>query len=134
MEDLTAQAARAVIDAVVAEATQMGVTSNVAVVDAGGNLKAFIRMDGALLGSADVAVKKARTARLFDMDTEELGPLTAPGGALASLEQTNEGLITFGGGTPLRHADGNVIGAVGVSGSSVENDTFLAGIGAKASQ
>jgi uncharacterized protein GlcG (DUF336 family) len=133
MEDLTARAARAVIDAVVAEAAHMGVTSNVAVVDAGGNLKAFVRMDGALLGSADVAVKKAKTARLFDMDTGDLGPLTASGGALASLELTNDGLVTFGGGIPLRGAGGSVIGAVGVSGSSVENDTFLAGIGAKAS-
>jgi uncharacterized protein GlcG (DUF336 family) len=132
MEDLTASAARAVVDAVVAEATQMGVTSNVAVVDGGGNLKAFVRMDGALLGSADVAMRKARTACLFAMDTGDLGPLTAPGGPLASLELTNDGLVTFGGGTPLRGLDGAVTGGVGVSGSSVENDTFLAAAGAKA--
>jgi uncharacterized protein GlcG (DUF336 family) len=132
MEDLTATAARSVIDAVVAEATQMGVTSNVAVVDGGGNLKAFLRMDGALLGSIDVATRKAVTARLFEMDTADLGPVTAPGAQLASLELTNDGLVTFGGGTPLRGGDGSVIGAVGVSGSTVENDTFLAGIAAKA--
>jgi uncharacterized protein GlcG (DUF336 family) len=132
MEDVTADTARAVVDAVVAQASQMGVTSNVAVVDAGGNLKAFHRMDGAMLGSADVAIKKARTARLFDMNTEELGPLTAPGGALAGIELTNDGLITFGGGTPLRTTDGTVMGAVGVSGSTVDDDTFLAATGAKA--
>lgn len=131
MDDLTAQAARTVIDAVVAEATQIGVTSNVAVVDGGGNLKAFVRMDGALLGSIDVALRKARTAQLFQMSTEDLGPLTAPGADLAGLELTNGGLVTFGGGTPLRAPDGSVIGAVGVSGSSVENDTFLAHAGAK---
>jgi uncharacterized protein GlcG (DUF336 family) len=132
MEDLTATEARAVLDAVVAEARHLGVTSNVAVVDGGGNLKAFLRMDGALLGSGDVAVRKARTACLFEMDTGDLGPLTAPGGPLASLELTNDGLVTFGGGTPLRRTDGTVRGGVGVSGSSVENDTFLAGAGAKA--
>jgi uncharacterized protein GlcG (DUF336 family) len=132
MEDLTVTAARAVIDAVVAEATQRGVTSNVAVVDAGGNLKAFVRMDGALLGSMDVAVRKAKTAQLFEMATEELGPLTAPGAPLASLELTNGGLVTFGGGTPLRRTDGTVRGAVGVSGSSVDNDILLAGVGARA--
>jgi uncharacterized protein GlcG (DUF336 family) len=132
MDDLTAEAARAVLDAVVAEAVQLGVTSNVAVVDAGGNLKAFVRMDGALLGSVDVAMRKARTARLFEMATEELGPLTTPGAALAGLEHTNGGLVTFGGGTPLRSDGGAVIGGLGVSGSTVENDTRLAAVGAKA--
>jgi uncharacterized protein GlcG (DUF336 family) len=132
MPELTAGTARAVIDAVVARAAEMGVTSNVAVVDSGCHLKAFLRMDGAILGSMDVAIKKARTARLFDMNTEELGPLTAPGGALVGLETTNDGLVTFGGGTPIRDAAGTVIGAVGVSGSSVDDDTLLAGVGTAA--
>jgi uncharacterized protein GlcG (DUF336 family) len=131
MEDLTVAAARSVLDAVVAEATHLGVTSNVAVVDAGGHLKAFVRMDGALLGSIDVALRKACTARLFEMPTDELGPLTAPGAPLAGLELTNGGLVTFGGGTPLRGAGGAVVGALGVSGSTVENDTHLAAVGAK---
>ena len=132
MTTLTADTAQAVIEAVIRKATEIGVTSNVAVVDAGCNLKAFLRMDGALLGSIDVAVKKARTAKLFDMETELLGPLTASGAMLASLEATNGGLVTFGGGAPLRDADGVVIGAVGVSGASVEDDTMLAGVGAGA--
>jgi uncharacterized protein GlcG (DUF336 family) len=132
MPDLTAGLAHEVIEAVTAQASELGVTSNVAVVDTGCNLKSFVRMDGAMLGSADVAFKKARTACLFEMNTEDLGPLTAPGGALAGLQTTNEGLVTFGGGTPIRDNSGAIIGAVGVSGSSVENDTYLAGIGAKA--
>jgi uncharacterized protein GlcG (DUF336 family) len=132
MSELTEGAAQAVIDAVRVQAAAMGVTSNIAVVDGGCNLKSFLRMDGALLGSSDIAVRKARTAGLFDMNTEDLGPLAAPGGALAGIGSTNDGLVTFGGGTPIRDSSGRVIGAVGVSGSSVENDTFLAGVGAKA--
>jgi uncharacterized protein GlcG (DUF336 family) len=132
MIDLSAESARAAVEAVVVQAVAMNVTSNVAVVDSGCNLKAFVRMDGALLGSSDIAVRKARTAGLFDMNTEDLGPLAAPGGPLAGIGSTNDGLVTFGGGTPIRDGTGRVIGAVGVSGSTVENDTFLAGVGAKA--
>ena len=104
---------------------------NIAVVDAGGNLKAFQRMDGAWLGSIDISIRKARTARLFDMNTGDIGALSQPGGPLYSIEVSNGGLISFPGGVPLRVGSGEVIGGVGVSGSSVENDHAVAEAGAK---
>ena len=105
---------------------------DIAVVDAGGNLKAFARMDGAWLGSIDIATTKARTARYFDLPTEELGELSQPGGPLYGIEVSNGGLITFPGGLPLKADDGTVIGAIGVSGSTVENDRAVAVAGAAA--
>ena len=105
---------------------------NIAVVDAGANLKAFNRMDGAWLGSIDVSIKKARTARFFDMPTGEIGQLSQPGGSLFGIEHSNGGLITFPGGVPIRDKAGAVIGAVGVSGSIVENDHAVAEAGANA--
>jgi uncharacterized protein GlcG (DUF336 family) len=98
----------------------------------GCNLKAFVRMYGAWLGSIDIALKKARTARFFDMPTGELGKLSQPGGALYNIEHSNGGLITFPGGVPIRDRDGVIVGAVGVSGSTVENDHTVAEAGAKA--
>ena len=89
-------------------------------------------MDGAWLGSIDIAIKKARTARFFDMNTGDIGQLSQPGGALYNIEHSNGGLITFPGGVPIRNGNGEVIGAIGVSGSTVENDHTVAeaGIGA----
>jgi uncharacterized protein GlcG (DUF336 family) len=104
---------------------------NIAVVDAGANLKAFIRMDGAWLGSIDIAIKKARTARFFDMPTGDIGKLSQPGGALFNIEHSNGGLISFPGGIPIL-INGTVIGAIGVSGSTVENDHEVAAAGAAA--
>lgn len=132
MAQLTARMGRAVIEAVVSSAEEMGVRSNVAVVDAGCDLVAFLRMDGALLGSIDVAMRKARTAGLFGMATGDLGALSGDAGPLRGIELTNGGLVTFGGGEPLRDADGTVIGGVGVSGSTVEDDSKLAQVGADA--
>ncbi len=105
---------------------------NIAVVDAGLNLKAFLRMDGAWLGSIDIAIKKARTARSFDMPTGELGKLSQPGEPLFNIEHSNGGLITFPGGIPLVNDAGTVVGAIGVSGSTVENDHSVAEAGAGA--
>jgi uncharacterized protein GlcG (DUF336 family) len=105
---------------------------DIAVVDAGGNLKAFVRMDGAWLGSIDISMRKARTARWFDMNTGEIGKLSQPGGPLFGIEHSNGGLITFPGGVPLKDGEGNVVGAVGVSGSTVENDHAVAVAGAAA--
>ena len=99
---------------------------DIAVVDAGANLKAFARMDGAWLGSIDIAMKKARTARFFNFPTGALGELSQPGGPLYQIEVSNGGLITFPGGVPLMAEDGTVIGAVGVSGSTVEDDHAVA--------
>ena len=105
---------------------------NIAIVDAGANLVAFARMDGAWLGSLDISIKKAKTARFFDMNTGVIGELSQPGGPLFNIEHSNNGLITFPGGVPIKDAEGNVIGAIGVSGSSVENDHTVAEAGALA--
>lgn len=103
---------------------------NIAVVDAGANLVAFVRMDGAWLGSLDISIKKAKTARFFDMNSGEIGKLSQPGGSLYNIEHSNGGLITFPGGIPLKDASGEIIGAIGVSGSTVENDHAVAQAGA----
>lgn len=132
MSEINLQQARAAVDAARAESDELGVQMNIAVVDAGANLTAFARMDGAWLGSIDIAIKKARTARLFDMETGAIGELSQPGGSLYQIEVSNDGLITFPGGIPLTDADGEVIGAIGVSGSTVENDHTVAGAGAAA--
>src|SRR3712207_4693451 len=110
----------------------MGLAMDIAVVDAGAQLKAFVRMDGAWLGSIDIAQRKARTARYFDMPTGDLVQLTQPGGPLWNIEVTNGGLVTFPGGLPIRNDEGTIIGAVGVSGSTVENDHEVALAGADA--
>lgn len=105
---------------------------NIAIVDAGANLVAFVRMDGAWLGSLDISIKKAKTARFFDMNTGVIGELSQPGGSLFNIEHSNNGLITFPGGIPIKDASGEVIGAIGVSGSSVENDHAVAEAGTAA--
>ena len=131
MSDITMQLARAAIDAARAKSEEINTKMNIAIVDAGGNLKAFARMDDAWLGSIDISIKKARTARYFDMNTGEIGKLSQPGGALFNIEHSNNGLITFPGGIPLRQGD-EVIGAIGVSGSTVENDHAVAEAGSAA--
>jgi uncharacterized protein GlcG (DUF336 family) len=130
-KDLGLDQANAAIEAAIKKAEEIGTTMDIALVDAGGNLKAFARMDGAWLGSIDIAQKKARTARFFDMNTGDIGQLSQPGGALFNIEHSNGGLITFPGGVPLKDGD-VVIGAIGVSGSTVENDHTVAVAGANA--
>lgn len=132
MADLTLDQARAVLDAAIRRSQEINVKMDIAIVDAGANLKAFARMDGAWLGSIDIAIKKARTARFFDMPTGEIGKLSQPGGDLYNIEHSNGGLITFPGGVPLKASDGTIIGAIGVSGSTVKNDHDVASAGAKA--
>lgn len=129
MSDITQAQADAVLTAARDAATAAGTAMNIAVVDAGGNLKAFTRMDGAWLGSIDISIKKARTARFFDMPTGAIGELSQPGGPLFNIEVSNGGLITFPGGLPIS-VGGEIIGAVGVSGSTVENDHKVASAGA----
>jgi uncharacterized protein GlcG (DUF336 family) len=131
-EDLTLKAAERILEAATKKAAELGTRMDIAVVDAGGNLKAFVRMDGAWLGSIDISMRKARTARWFDMNTGEIGKLSQPGGPLFGIEHSNGGLITFPGGVPLKDGQGNVVGAVGVSGSTVENDHAVAVAGAEA--
>jgi uncharacterized protein GlcG (DUF336 family) len=131
-KDITLEQAHAITRAAFEKAGQINTKMDIAVVDAGGNLKSFIRMDGAWLGSIDIAQKKARTARYFDMPSGEIGKLSQPGGPLYNIEHSNGGLITFPGGIPLKTSDGTIIGAIGVSGSTVENDHTVAEAGAAA--
>lgn len=112
------------------KAIEIDTKMNIAVVDSGANLVAFGRMDGAWLGSADIAIKKAETARYFDMNSGSIGELSQPGGSLFNIEHSNNGLITFPGGIPIKNKQGEIIGAIGVSGSSVENDHTVAEAGA----
>jgi uncharacterized protein GlcG (DUF336 family) len=130
--EIDLEAATRVIEAATAEAERQGVPMNIAVVDTGAHLKAFARMDNALLGSIDIAERKAVTSALFRAPTGALGGLVQPGGPLFGLENTNGGLVVFAGGLTLRNADGIVIGAIGVSGGSVEQDEAVAKAGADA--
>ncbi len=130
MADITLTQAQQAVDAALNKANEMGVKMDIAVVDVGANLKTFARMDGAWLGSIDIAQKKAKTARWFDMPTGDIGGLSQPGGPLFNIEHSNNGLITFPGGLPLKNSGGEVIGAIGVSGSSVEDDHAVASAGA----
>ncbi|MFF8422414.1 heme-binding protein [Streptomyces sp. NPDC015680] len=123
--------AQQVLDAVTAAARDRGFAVNIAVVDPSGHLVAFRRMDGALIGPIDVSIKKARTAALFGTDSAALGEGARPGGAIYTLEHTNGGLVSFGGGVLLRDA-GRTLGAVGVAGATVEADEELARLGATA--
>lgn len=132
MADITAQQAQAVLEAALKKAEEINTKMDIAVVDAGANLKAFIRMDDAFLGSIDISIKKAKTARFFNMPTGDLGKLAQPSAPLYHIEFSNEGLITFAGGVLLKNEDGVIIGAVGVSGSSVEDDHAVASAGAAA--
>ena len=132
MQDITMEQAKLAVEAALDRCDQLAVKMNIAIVDSGANLKAFVRMDGAWLGSIDIAIRKARTARMFDMNTGEIGNLSQPGGPLFNIEHSNDGLITFPGGIPVRSGDGKIIGSVGVSGSTVENDHDVASAAAKA--
>ena len=130
--DLTLAQAQKVLAGALEFAVKQGVPMNITVIDAGGNLKAFCRMDGAFLGSIDVSMKKAKTARLFNMSSAELGAASQPGGELYGIEVTNDGLVIFGGGELLRDKNGVIIGAIGVSGGSVQEDTNVAKAGVEA--
>ena len=129
---VTIEQAETAIAAARAKATELGTQMCIAVVDSGGNLKAFHRMDDAWVGSIDIAHKKAKTSVFFGMMTGQIGQLSQPGGPLYGIEHSNDGLITFPGGIPIVDADGVMSGAIGVSGSTVENDHVVAEAGAKA--
>ena len=127
--NITLSQAEKIITAAKAKAVEIDTKMNIAIVDAGANLVAFARMDGAWLGCLDIAIKKAKTARFFDMETGSVGELSQPGGSLFNIEHSNNGLITFPGGIPIKNGSGEIIGAIGVSGSSVENDHIVAEAG-----
>ncbi|WP_262249541.1 GlcG/HbpS family heme-binding protein [Parapedobacter soli] len=130
--NITLKQAEAAVAAAKAKAEELNTLMNIAVVDSGTNLVAFVHMDNAWLGSIDISQKKARTARYFNMPTGEIGNLSQPGGSLYNIEHSNGGLITFPGGVPLKNAVGEIIGAIGVSGDTVENDHAVAQAGADA--
>lgn len=130
--DITLVQAEYIVEIAKKKATELGTKMNISVVDSGANLVAFVRMDGAWLGSLDISLKKAKTARFFDMNTGNIGELSQPGGSLYNIEHSNNGLITFPGGIPIRNATGDIIGAIGVSGSTIENDQTVAEAGASA--
>merc|ERR1711990_873043 len=124
--NISGEGALKLLKAAEEKSRELGVKMNIAVVDSGANLVGFLRMDGAWLGSVDIAIKKAKTATFFQMNTEAIGGLSQPGGALFNIEHSNNGLITFPGGIPLTSGSGQMIGAIGVSGSTVENDKIVA--------
>lgn len=131
-DDLTLSQAQTVIQAAVKKAEQIKVPMNIAVMDAGGNLKAFARMEDAFIGSIDIATKKARTARYFNMSTRDLGNAAQPGKELYGIEVTNNGLAIFAGGVLLVNSAGIIVGSVGVSGGSVDEDEAVAKAAASA--
>ncbi len=130
--NITLEEAEKVMLAAKNKSTAINTKMNIAIVDAGANLVAFSRMDGAWLGSLDISIKKAKTARYFNMNTGAIGELSQPGQPLFNIEHSNNGLITFPGGVLIKNATGEIIGAIGVSGSSVENDHTVAEAGALA--
>jgi len=129
---VTLNDARRVIAAAEKKAAEIGQPMNVAVADAGGNLVAHVRMDGAWLGSIDISIKKAFTSRAFDIATKDLAEHSQSGGQFFGIHASNGGrIMIFAGGIPLKR-DGKVVGAVGVSGGSGEQDHAVAEAGAAA--
>ena len=118
--------AKRMLEAGEAKAVSIGIAYNIAVVDAGGALVAFTRQDGALIGSIDLAISKAITARLFDKRTSDLARMAQPGAPLFGIEQSNSGkVVIFGGGLPVL-IGGTIVGAVGASAGTVEQDIAVA--------
>ncbi len=129
---LTLQDARRVLAAAEQKAIETEQPMNIAVVDTGGNLVAFARMDKAWLGSIDIAIKKAFTARAFDLSTKELSALAQPGKDFYGIHASNDGkVMIFAGGIPLKRGD-EVVGAIGVSGGTGKQDQAVAEAGAEA--
>jgi uncharacterized protein GlcG (DUF336 family) len=125
--------ARRVIAAAEKKAAEIGQPMNVAVADAGGNLVAHVRMDGAWIGSVDISIKKAYTARAFDIATKDLAEHSQSGGQFFGIHASNGGrIMVFAGGIPLKNGEGQVVGAVGVSGGSGDQDHAVAEAGAEA--
>src|SRR5215470_5690039 len=125
-DSLTLEDAKRMLSAAETKAASLGIAYNIAVVDAGGHLLAFVRQDGALIGSIDLAIDKAVTARIFDKLTAELANLAGPGGPLFGIDQSNAGkVVIFGGGIPVT-LNGSIVGAVGASAGTVEQDIAVA--------
>jgi uncharacterized protein GlcG (DUF336 family) len=129
---ITLEDARRVITAAEKKAAEIGQPMNIAVVDSGGNLVAHVRMDRAWIGSVDIAIKKAWTARAFDISTKELAELSQSGDQFFGIHASNNGkVMIFAGGVPLKRGN-EVVGAVGVSGGMGKQDQAVAEAGAEA--
>ncbi|HVN77579.1 MAG TPA: heme-binding protein [Terriglobia bacterium] len=129
---VTLNDARRVIAAAEKKATEIGQPMNIAVADGGGNLVAHVRMDGAWIGSVDISINKAFTARAFDISTRDLAAHSQSGGQFFGIHASNHGrIMIFAGGIPLKR-DGKVVGAIGVSGGSGDQDHAVAEAGATA--
>jgi uncharacterized protein GlcG (DUF336 family) len=132
MESISLDDAKRVVAAAEAKAVEIGCPMDIAVVDGGGNLKAFVRMDDSFLGSIDIAINKAFTAVAFKMPTEDLASMAQVGEPIFGINTTNDGrVVIFGGGVPLKKGD-DIAGAVGVSTGTVEQDQEVAEAGAAA--
>ena len=129
---LTLAEAKEILSAAETKAERLNIAYNIAVVDAGGHLLAFSRQDGALIGSIDLAIHKASTARIFEKETSYLATLAQSGKPLFGIQESNAGkVVIFGGGIPIRF-DGEIVGAVGASAGTVEQDIAVAEAGAVA--
>ncbi len=129
--NVTLSQAQAAVQAALAKAIDIKVKMNIAVVDSGANLMAFARQEGAWLGSKDIAIKKAETTVYFQMPSADLGKMSQPGKPLYGIELSNDGLISFGGGLPILDGE-TVVGAIGVSGGTVDQDIEVAKAGLEA--
>ncbi len=124
--------ARRIIEAAEKKAAEIGQPMNIAIADEGGNLVAHVRMDGAWLGSIDISIKKAYTSRAFDITTKDLATHSQSGGQFFGIHASNDGkIMIFAGGIPLK-SEGKVVGAIGVSGGSGDQDHAVAEAGAAA--
>jgi uncharacterized protein GlcG (DUF336 family) len=129
---VTLQEARKIIGVAEKKATEIGQPMNIAVVDEGGNLVSLIRMDGAWIGSIDIAINKAFTSRAFDTSTKDLAQHSQSGRQFFGIHASDHGrVMVFAGGIPLKR-DGKIVGAIGASGGSGEQDHTVAEAGAKA--
>ncbi len=127
---VTLEDARRVISAAEKKALEIGQPMNIAVVDGGGNLVAHVRMDGAWIGSIDISIKKAYTSRAFDLATKDLAEQSQSGGQFFGIHASNNGkIMIFAGGIPL-YSEGQVVGGIGVSGGSGDQDHAVAEAGA----
>lgn len=131
MTGLALDTATKVIEAAVDKAVEIGQPMNIAVVDDGGHLVAFARMDGAIKASIDISIRKARTSVMMNLPTSALMDVSQPGAELYGLEQLSGGMVLFGGGL-LLESNGEVVGAIGVSAGSVDQDVQVAEAGAAA--
>jgi uncharacterized protein GlcG (DUF336 family) len=129
---ITATQAERILKASIVKASELGISVCIAILDSGGHLKSFHRMDGAWLGVIDVAIKKARTSVLFEMETQTLDNYSKAGADAHGIELSNGNLVTFAGGIPLKDVDGHIIGGIGVSGGQVPQDYAVAQSGVSA--